>query len=452
MQLKSIKTTYHLSPTQGAWVLSATGIVAAATIPLLSKLGDIYGLRRLLLVTLVTVALGNVICALASGPTGFIFGRAIIGINAGQPLYYGILRARSHRKDEVDRYSGMMTLAIGVAVVLGFLFGGIIIQSGGSARLALWIIAGVSIALVGVVWLLVEEVPFRVRVSVDYLGAVLIGSSLAAVVTAFSQANSWHWGSVKVIGLLVLGAVLFAAWVAWEFRCAHPLVNLRELTRREMWPGIVAAGMATLIGVNALLLITNYVQTPKRVGYGFTASVLTTSLYLIPAGVAVAFGGLVIVRVIDRIGQRLTVIVGGAIAVLVFLAFSGASTPIEFLAFTALIGLSYSFIYTGGVTIYLRGARPGEQGVLPGVARATQNALVAIGPALITTILTASLIPKLPVPESGNYGHVMLVWAGFSVIVIVIGLFVRESRLEEEPLPEVELVQPSSVQPSPTPA
>jgi hypothetical protein len=41
VQLKSIKTTYHLSPTQGAWVLSATGIVAAATIPLLSKLGDI---------------------------------------------------------------------------------------------------------------------------------------------------------------------------------------------------------------------------------------------------------------------------------------------------------------------------------------------------------------------------------------------------------------------------
>jgi MFS family permease len=438
--LKDIESTYHLSPVQGAWALSATGITAGATIPLLSRLGDIFGLRRLLLITLAIVAAGNIICALANGPAIFIAGRAIIGINAGLPIYYAILRARSHSKQVADRYAGLLTLAIGCALTLSFFYGGIIIQAGGTVRLALWIVAGVSLVVIAAVWLLVEEVPTRTRVGVDYLGALLIAAAFASLVTGIGQGNSWGWGSARVLGLITASVLLVAAWGAWELRTAHPLIDLRVLKRRDMWPGFTAAAMASVIGVNGLLVVTNYVQTPHLAGYGFGASVLTTGLYLVPLGVLIAFGGSVMARIIERVGQRTTVLAGGVLTVVLFAVATRASTKADFFIMTGVLGLCYALIYTGGVTVYLRAARPGEQGMITGSARAAATAIGAIGPAIITALLTASVIPKTHVPQEANYSHVWLVWAGLGAIVVIVGLFIRESKLDDRLVADAEMV------------
>ena len=443
--LKSIEQAYHLSATEGAWALSATGIAAGATIPLLSRLGDIFGLRRLLLITLTVVAAGNVICALATGPVTFIFGRAIVGINAGLPLYYAILRARSHRKEVADRYAGLLTLAIGCAVCVSFIYGGVVIQAGGSVRLALWIIAGISVALVGVVGALVDEVPTRTRVGVDYFGGLLLGAGFAALVTGISEANTWGWGSTKVVGLLIIAVILFAVWTGWELRCAHPLIDVRVITRRAVWPGFTVAALASVIGVNGLLVVATYVQTPRSVGYGFGASVLLAGAYLTPAGVVIAFGGTIMAPVIARIGQRTTVLIGGGLALLLCLwASRDVSSSLSFLVVTAVLGLCYSLVYTGGISIYLRSARPGEQGMITGGARAAATAVGAIGPALITTLLTASVIPGTPVPQRANYGHVWLLWAGASVIVLLVGAFIRETNLDDRPTDDVEVLDPAA--------
>ena len=441
--LKSIEHTYHMSATEGAWALSATGIAAGATIPLLSRLGDIFGLRRLLLITLAIVAAGNVICALAAGPATFIFGRAIVGVNAGLPLYYAILRARSHRKEVADRFAGLVTLAIGCAVCVSFIYGGVVIQAGGSVRVALWIIAGISAALVLVVWRLVDEVPTRTRIGVDYLGGLLLGGGFAALVTAISEANNWGWGSTKVLCLLAGAVALFVVWTVWELRCAHPLIDVRVLMRREIWPGFTVAALASVFGVNGLLVVTTYIQTPRSLGYGLGASVLLAGVYLTPAGVMIAFGGIIIAPIIARVGQRTTVLIGGTLALALFLwASRDASSSLSFLALTAVLGICYSLVYTGGVSVYLRSARPGEQGMITGGARAAATALAAIGPALITTLLTASLIPGTPVPRQSNYGHVWLLWAGAAAIVLLAGAFIRETKLDDRPTDDVEVLTP----------
>jgi MFS family permease len=186
-----------MTATQSAWALSATGIMAAATSLVISRLGDIFGMRRTLLATLAVVAAGNVLCAVAGGPTSFTLGRAVIGVNAGFAIHYALLRGRSGSVKVLDRYVGLMTMGVGLA--LSDVLGGAVLAVGGSIRVALWIIAGASLALLAV-WLLVEDLPTRTRVCVDVAGALLLASGLAALVAGYWSRQRLAWGSSRVMG------------------------------------------------------------------------------------------------------------------------------------------------------------------------------------------------------------------------------------------------------------
>ena len=101
--------------------------------------------------------------------------------------------------------------------------------------------------------------------------------------------------------------------------------------------------------------VSEYLQTPSAVGYGFGGSVLTAGLYLVPGGLMAAAGGAVAAPVLSRFGQRATALAGGLLATVSFLWFqSTTSRPWEFVVLTALSGVGYALVYTAGSSAYLR--------------------------------------------------------------------------------------------------
>ena len=200
------------------------------------------------------------------GPTSFILGRAVIGVDAGLAIYYALLRGRSGSVRALDRYVGLMTAAVGAGLVLSDVLGGAVLAVGGSVREVLWIIAGASLALLAVVWLLVEDVPTRTRVRVDVAGAVLLATGLAALVTGIGHGNGSGWGSSRVIGVLIVAVLLLIAWGAWELHSSRPLIDLRIARRREVWPGYALVAVISTIGIILALAVSEYVQTSSAVG------------------------------------------------------------------------------------------------------------------------------------------------------------------------------------------
>lgn len=430
--LGDLQKEYGMSPAQGAWSLSATGVAAAATVPLIARLGDVLGMRRMLLATLLVVATGSLICALATGPSSFIFGRVVVGINAGLPLYYAMLRSRSDSAAAADRYVGSMTVALGTAVCISILLGGVVTSLGGSVRVVLWIIAGLALCVVAVVYLLVPDSPTRARVRIDYLGALLLAGGLAALVIGIGQANAWGWGSTKVLGLLAATIVLLAAWWAQELRAPHPLIKVARMVRRDTWPGFVVVALAGVLSINGLLLISNFVRTAGINGYGFGASVLSATLFLLPAGLMIALGGNLVAPIARRLGLRVTVVAGGLLAAVAWLAISLSSyTRAELLVLAVVLGIYYSLIYTAGSAAFLRAARPGEQGMVTGSGRAVATAAAALGPAIVTALLTASTVSGTVVPREGNYGHAALLFCGLGVLVALVGACITESAIDQ---------------------
>jgi predicted MFS family arabinose efflux permease len=106
---------------------------------------------------------------------------------------------------------------------------------------------------------------------------------------AVSESASWHWASVKTLGLLALGAAALLAWGQAEARSSSPMAHMSLMRRRGVWPANAAA---LLIGVGmyaSFLIIPEFVQAPARLGYG--ASVTEAGLFMFPtAGVQLLLG------------------------------------------------------------------------------------------------------------------------------------------------------------------
>ena len=85
------------------------------------------------------------------------------------------------------------------------------------------------------------------------------------------RVRTWHWGNVRTLGLLALGAAALLAWGRAEARSSSPLVDMTLMRLRGVWPANAAALLIGLGMYASFLIIPELVQAPARLGYGFGA-------------------------------------------------------------------------------------------------------------------------------------------------------------------------------------
>src|SRR5262249_34408959 len=198
---------------------------SVVALPLLARLGDVYGRRRLLLVAFGAYAVGGLICALASSIDLVIAGRIVQGCGAGSgALMLGLLRD-AVPPERLTRSLGIVIGGVSAGGVIGSLLSGLLVD-GISPTAIFWFLAALSLALIVGALAFIPESPSRERNPIDFVGATLLGSGLAALLLAISKGNSWHWTSPLVLTLFATAAVLLFAFALTEARLRHPLVDL----------------------------------------------------------------------------------------------------------------------------------------------------------------------------------------------------------------------------------
>ncbi|WP_176459628.1 MFS transporter [Rhodococcus sp. OK302] len=427
--LADLKSHYSLSASQLTWTLALPALVGAGLIPVMARMGDMFGIRRMLLIAAGAAAVGTVLCAVAQGPTLLIIGRAIIGVGgACLPLFYAYMRSQSRSSESVDFAAGFMTAIIGGGLIISFLLGGTIIKLGGSAQTVLTVIAALAVLGFALLWLLPKG-NTKVKTSLDLVGAGLLIVALTIVALGLNQGNRWGWTSPSIITLLVLGIALLISWAFWELRTESPIIDLRVISRREVWPACVAAAFGSFLGATIVLTASQYMATPEQAGYGFGMSAFTIGLYFLPLGIIIGFGGLTIRPVMQRLGLRNTSALGGAITTISFIWFAldGNPTTTKYLIILICWGLAYVLTVSSAAAAYMRASRPGEEGMIAGGARVVATGLNGLGPAIVSALLTAAFIPKTHVPVAGNYNNVWWFIAACGVLVVAVSLLIRQT-------------------------
>jgi MFS family permease len=386
--LPALARHYESSLIATSWVATGYLLAAVVAIPLLGRLGDVFGRRRLLLVALGAFTIGGLLCALAGSIELVIAGRIVQGTgSAAGALTLGLLRD-AVPPERLTRSIGIVIGGVSAGGAVGSVLSGLLVDNVSIASL-FWFLSGLSFLLMVGAVAFVPESSARKRVPIDAAGAVLLGSGLAALLLAISKGNSWDWTSGSVLGLFAAAAALLAAFAVVEGRVRQPLVDLALVATRPFLNGnlcVFATGYAIFV---ALIVVPQIAAMPEASGYGFGYSTTRTGFVLVPTAVVAMASSWVAGRWVDHFGPRALMAFGSAVGLTgyVFAAVAHGS-GLQLALFTALVGVTFGLTLTAITAVVIRGASPDKTSIaagVNGVVRTTGSAIAAAAAAAIVT-------------------------------------------------------------------
>src|SRR4051794_19394699 len=219
--LNTIRVDFGASIEQLEWTVNAYNLSFAVLLIPGAALGDRYGRRNFYAVGLGLFAAASAAAALAPGVGWLIAARAIQGAGSAllMPLGLALLSA-AFPPEKRGAAIGIFSAITGIAVASGPLVGGAVVE-GLSWQWIFWI--NVPIALVAIPFVLTRmKESFGPKTGLDIPGLALVTGGALGVVWGLVRGNQAGWGSSEVVGTLAAGALLFAAFVAWELRAREP--------------------------------------------------------------------------------------------------------------------------------------------------------------------------------------------------------------------------------------
>ncbi|GAA0901841.1 MFS transporter [Pseudonocardia zijingensis] len=424
------------SPATVAWLVTATLVSAAVCAPVMGRLGDMYGKRRILLAGLAIVTVGSVLGAVAPGIGVLIAARALQGIAMGV-IALGISVMRDVLPpDRVGSGIALMSSSLGIGGAIGLPITGLVAQHA-SWR---WLFAGAAVlgaVQFVLVLLVVRESRLRSGGRFDVLGAVGLSGALVCLLLAISKGNEWGWGSPLVIGLLVASAVLFGVWTAWELRVRSPLVDLRVSARPTvLWTNVasIMVGFGMFAG---FLVTTQILQAPRETGYGFGMSLVAAGVALLPIGAAMTIFSPVSARVSKRRGARTSLVLGAVVLALgnVLMAMLPASIPLVVAASTT-TAIGAALAYSAIPLLIMDGVPEGETAAansLNTLMRMLGTSSCSSFVAAISTGLTTTVAGRL-LPAAGAYTVIYLAAAAAAALGATIAALTPRPAADAIPL------------------
>jgi MFS family permease len=294
------------------WLVTATLVAGAVCAPMLGRLGDMYGKRRMLVVALALVAAGSALGAVAPDVGTLIVARALQGASLGViPLGISIMRDVLP-EGRVGSGVALMSSSLGIGGAIGLPLTGLVAEQA-SWR---WLFAGAAVLgalLVVAVLRWVDESPVRAGGRFDLPGAIGLAVALVCLLLAISKGV--EWGALPAFALLGASAVVFGLWGRFELRTRSPMVDLRVSARPAvLWTNVasVLIGFAMFAG---FLVTTQVLQAPVATGYGFGLSLVLAGVVLLPIGGAMGVFSPVSARLSARFGARTTLLLGTSVLI-----------------------------------------------------------------------------------------------------------------------------------------
>jgi EmrB/QacA subfamily drug resistance transporter len=446
--LTRVQHELHTSQAGVTWVLTAYLLSASVMTPILGRVGDMFGKERVFVGTLVALALGSLLAAVAASLEVMIIARVIQGAAGGLlPVAFGIIRDE-FPAERVAAAVGAIAALTGVAAGLGTVLAGPIVDTLGYHWL-FWLPLGLAVLAAVCAVLFVPESPVRSPGRISWLPAALLSAWLVVLLVALSEAPDWGWDSAAVVGLLVAAVGLGLAWVITEMRAVTPLIDMRMMRRTAVWANNT---VALLIGMGmyaTFAFLPEFVQTPSTAGYGFGASITRSGLMLLPSAVTMCLVGLCAGKLTRRLGGKTLVVAGcliGCVAMAI-LAFAHEH-PWEIYVSNAIMGVGFGLAFSAMSALVVAAVPVEQTGVASGMNANIRTIGGSVGAAVMASIVTSRLLPS-GLPEEAGYTIGFAVMAGALVLATLAGLLIPSERLRpaERHLehPEMALVSGGSV-------
>ncbi|MCG2624837.1 MFS transporter [Arthrobacter sp. I2-34] len=400
--LPDFQRLFGLSAENVSWLVTATLLTSAVATPIVSRLADMFGKRRMMVVCILLMTAGSVVAATGAGFAPLVAGRALQGFSSALiPVGISIMRDELPR-DKVNSAVAIMSATLGIGGALGLPLGGWLFEKAGWETI-FWLSAVAGLVLLGAVLTVVSESEVKAGGRFDYPGAVLLSVALTALLLAISKGGSWGWGSEPVLLLFVLTAVVLAAWFPYSLKVSQPLVDLRTSGRRPVLLTNIASVMVGFALFANMLLSTQQLQLPAGTGYGFGLSPIAAGVAMIPSGLAMVLFSPVSGALINRFGGKPTLFAGSAVMAAGYVGrvfFTDSLWAVILGATVVSIGSAVAYaampnLIMANVPITETASANGLNALLRAIGTSTSSAVVAVVLSSVTVAYGGTQVPAL---------------------------------------------------------
>ncbi|MFF9295497.1 MFS transporter [Streptomyces althioticus] len=417
--IKDLPRLLDSAPSDATWVLTSTLLSGAVATPIMGRLGDLFGKRRMLVASLAVMVVGALVSAFTSDLLVMIAGRTLQGFAMGAiPLGIGLMRDMLPR-ERLGSAMALMSSSIGVGGGLALPAAALVAQHTDWHALYLGA-AGLGVLAIALTLAFVPESPLRAKGSFDLPGALGLTAGLLLFLLPVSKGSDWGWTSGTTLGLFGAAAVVLLLWGLMELRVAAPLVDLRTTARREVLLTNLASIMVGVSFFVVSLVLPQLLQLPTA-SDGLGQSMVVAGLCVAPLGLTMMFTAPVYARLSARYGPKVTLIIG----LLVIAAGYGGGlglmsaawqTVVTSVVLGAGIGLAYSSLpalIVGAVPASETGAANGLNTLMRSIGTSVSSAVIGMVLANTSDVVGGVAVPTL---------HGFRVSFGIATAAVAVGL------------------------------
>ena len=320
------------------WVMNIYFLALCVFATLMGRLGDLYGRRRLFYIGSTLFAVASLIAGCAVNIETLILGRLLQGIGAAIVLPLGpSLLPTIFSKEAYAKSIGYLGSLGGIALALGPILGGFIV----SYMSWRWIFfINIPIIIVGFLFCyssVPESKSDHPDRNLDWLGAVLLASSLGGIILGILHSQTMGWSNFMTILYLIIGFFSSIALFQVEKRKENPLIDFKDFSHPLFYGGAILCFLAGVLSGVALFFDPLYLQIVR----GFSPEQMGMILFAIP--IAVFLIALIVGWLVNSLGILITLMLGLGISVI------GGFLQIFFTSQISMIYVIFSFLCLGAI-------------------------------------------------------------------------------------------------------
>ncbi len=386
--LPDIQTRLGSSSSSLQWIADVYGLVFAGLLLPAGALADRFGRKTALQGGLVLFAAAALVATFGSATWHLVAARAAMGVGAAF-IMPGTLSILSNVfKDPAERRKAISIWAVfaGLGGALGTVVSGALLERYTWASTFLVNVPIAAAALVAGLWLVPNSSDPR-DARLDPRGAVLAVAGLGSLLYGIIEAPVHGWASAETLAVLAASVALLAAFVWWELRCDHPMLDVRLFRNRSFAIGSSTITLQYMAMFGLYFALAQYLQF----AHGYTA--LETALIALPIGLFAMIGAPVSARTVGRFGPRR--VVGSGLLVsgtgLLVLGLTSSATVSVFVIIIAfcLVGLGNGQTTAPSTTLIMGSVPRAKSGVGSAVNDLSREMGGALGIAVLGSVLSS---------------------------------------------------------------
>ncbi|WP_257232224.1 MFS transporter [Streptomyces sp. Rer75] len=420
----------HTTSSNASWVVTATLLAGAVSTPVMGRLGDMFGKRRMLVVALMLLVVGSLTCAVTSELVVMVVGRAIQGGAMGAiPLGISIMRDELPPQ-KLGSAMALMSSSLGIGGALGLPAAAFVAQHT-SWHVLFYGAAGLGAISVALVLAVVPESAVRTPSRFDLLGTIGLTAGLVCLLLPITKGGDWGWASGTTLGLFGAAAVVLVLWGLFELRTTEPLVDLRTTARRQVLLTNLASIMVGFSFYAMSLILPQLLQLPEATGYGLGQSMVMAGLYFAPMGVAMMLVSPLSARINAARGPKVSLISG----LIVIGATYGAGLVMidhiwQIVVLSTALGIGIGIAYSAMPTLIVSAVPARETGAANGLNTLMRSIGMSTSSAVVGVILARQTTDfgGVALPSKDGFQMSFMVACAASVVGLVIAFCLPGQR------------------------